>query len=92
MNVPIVVEPTTVTLLGKSTVIVPALVTGLPVITNALLATDTLVTVPPVKFVLIVTAPLLPLKEMPVPALSDVTPVLTMVNAPLVVIGLAPVT
>ena len=90
-NVPTVVDPVDTMFAGKSTVIVPDVVIGLPVITNAFLATVTPVTVPPVVVVEIVTAPLLPLKLIPVPALNRVTPVLTMLIVPDVVIGL-PVT
>ena len=48
----------------------------------------TLVTVPPVKNVEMVTLPLLPLKDTPEPAVSLVTPVFVMVIVPFVVIGL----
>ena len=80
-----------VTLAGKSTVIVPALVIGLPDTFNVVLLTPTLVTVPLSIDAEIVTLPLLPLMLIPVPAFNLVTPVLTMFITPVVVIGL-PVT
>ena len=81
-------------LLGKSTVIFPLVVIGLPVIVRLLLVTPTLVTVPPPlpppPVALIVTAPspLLGVIDIPLPATILVTPVLVIAIVPLVVIGL----
>ena len=71
--------------------IVPVVVIGLPDTVKVVLATVTPVTVPPVIVVETVTLPFPPLSEIPVPALSLVTPVLVIFILPDVVTGL-PVT
>lgn len=79
INVPIVVEPVVVTFAGKSTVIVPELVIGLPVTANEVLVTETAVTAL-IGVVEIVTLPFAPLTAIPDPALILVTPVFVTVN------------
>jgi len=85
---PPVILPVTTVFVGKSIVIVPFVVIGLPLIVNEVLETITLVTVPVYNAVVaIVTAPLLPLSDIPDPAVKLVTPIFVTVILPLLVIG-----
>ena len=90
-----ILDPVTlvkVALAGNSMLIVPLLVIGLPATVNDWLVTSILDTVPTLGLIPeIVIAPVLPLNDIPGPAVSLVTPVLTILMVPESIIGL-PVT